>query len=355
MATNLTSIAIKTRKGIRYGIYFLILIMIGRLGLGFAKNLKNTLFPPPPPPPTVGFSKLPAIPFPNPVEVLPQFEFSLETASGSLPQFPESMKVYYMPKAAPTLDSVDIAKKKAVAMGFDTDPIEISQTVFRFRQTKVPSSLEMNIITGTFSISYNLAADPSPIETNPPAPETANDIVSSVLKSANSMPEDLTVFGNPEFLKVEGQNLVSALSLSESDLVRVNLFRKSFGDKEEYPSLPPKKTIANVWFIISGAREREKQIIAAEFHYYPVDENKFETYPLKTPEEAFNDLKNGNGFIANLGLNKDGKVTIRKVYLAYYDPDAASQFYQPIVVFEGDKGFFAYVPAVAKDYYGEGE
>jgi hypothetical protein len=38
--------------------------------------------------------------------------------------------------------------------------------------------------------------------------------------------------------------------------------------------------------------------------------------------------------------------------MAYYDPDVLSQYFQPIVVFEGDGGFVAYVPAVTAEYYG---
>ncbi len=353
MAVNLTDIAIKTRKGIRYGIYFLIFIMVARVGLGLGKNIKNSFFPPPPPPPTVGFSRLPALPFPEPLEPLPTMEFKLETSTGSLPKLPESMQVFYMPKATPTLDSVDIAKRKAKALGFNTDQTEVSQTLFRFNHPKVPSSLDINVVTQTFSISYNLAADPSPIKTRPPSPDESKTLATQILKNAESMPKDLTVFGDPDFLKVEGQNLVAALSWSEADLVKINLFRKPFGEKEEYPSLTPVKNESNVWVIVSGSGEREKQLIAAEFHYYPLDEKKVETYPIKGAAQAFEELKGGKGYISNLGLNKDGKITIRQVYLAYYDPDVPSQFYQPIIVFEGDREFAAYVPAVTSEYYGE--
>jgi hypothetical protein len=112
-------------------------------------------------------------------------------------------------------------------------------------------------------------------------------------------------------------------------------------------------TEANVWALISGASNKSQQIIAAEYHYFPVDETQFSTYPLKTPAEAFDELQTGTPFIADLGTNKDGaSLKIRRIYLAYFDPDTECDFYQPIYVFEGDNGFIAYVPAVASDYYG---
>jgi hypothetical protein len=51
-------------------------------------------------------------------------------------------------------------------------------------------------------------------------------------------------------------------------------------------------------------------------------------------------------FLASFG-------TVRKIYLAYYDAGVYTEFYQPVFVFEGDKDFVGYVPAVTTDYYGE--
>ena len=101
------------------------------------------------------------------------------------------------------------------------------------------------------------------------------------------------------------------------------------------------------------AQNKDQQIIAAEYHYHPVDETQFSTYPIKTPTEAFDELQTGTPFIADKGVNKDGaNLKIRRVYLAYFDPEEETDFYQPIYVFEGDNGFTAYVPAVTSNYYG---
>ena len=70
-------------------------------------------------------------------------------------------------------------------------------------------------------------------------------------------------------------------------------------------------------------------------------------------EQAFQDLKDGKGYIANSGdRSSTNEVVIRKVYLGYYDAGQYQPFYQPVVVFEGDGNFWAYVPAVNDDNYG---
>jgi hypothetical protein len=211
--------------------------------------------------------------------------------------------------------------------------------------------MEVNIITGTFSISYDLASDRTPIDQKPPVPEVAASEFRGKLSNANVLPEDLTGQTTHEFFKVSGSGLVPALSLSESDVVKVNLFRKNYDD---LPSLTAKPNESNVWAIVSGSTNKDQQIIASEYHYHTVDESQFSTYPIKTPEEAFAELQSGNIYIADVGLAKDGSsLKIRRVYLAYFDPEESSDFYQPIYVFEGDNGFTAYLPAVTSDYYGQ--
>jgi hypothetical protein len=105
--------------------------------------------------------------------------------------------------------------------------------------------------------------------------------------------------------------------------------------------------------MVGGAQERDKQMIAGEYHYLAVDEEKIATYPIKTSTSALEDLIDKKGYVAKLGTNDSGKIVIRRIYLAYFDPGVPSDFFQPIVVFEGDNGFVAYVPAVVWDYYGE--
>ncbi|MBU1117987.1 hypothetical protein KKD37_03425, partial [Patescibacteria group bacterium] len=72
------------------------------------------------------------------------------------------------------------------------------------------------------------------------------------------------------------------------------------------------------------------------------------TYPIKTSEEAFSDLKSGDYWPAS-DIAKDS-VVIRKIYLAYFEPVNLTQFLQPVYVFEGDGGFVAYVRAITDKY-----
>ncbi len=344
---SLTQIAITTRKIIRYSIYGIIALIIGRILFGIGKSVYLTLFPPAPPEPTVAFDKLPSLPFPE-EKAREKISYRLETTEGGLPTLPIQVKVYFMPQLSANLLALETAQQKAASLGFAGTQEGVSQTTYQFNSAKTPASLEMNIATGAFSISYNLAQDSSPLERRPPAPEVATSNTKSVLSSANLLPEDLAGPTTHQFFRVEAGALKETISLSEANLIKINLFRTSYDD---LPSLTQNPTQANVWFMVTGATNKEKQIISGEYHYFPVDPDQNSTYPIKTAQQAMDELSAGGGFIASSGSTQEQ--VIREVYLAYYDPGEQVEFFQPVVVFEGDDDFVAYVPAVTTDYYGD--
>lgn len=357
MAT-LTLVAIQARKVIRYGLILFVAIIVGRIMLISAIQTYKRLNPPPPAPPTVKFNRLAQLPFPDLNISLPELSYILETPTGTLPSFPDQMRVYYMPQKTANLYSEDRMKQRANALGFKTQPQAESETIFKFSHPTLPATLKMDSVYETFSLSFNLDEDSSPLSTLAPDEQTATQQARQKLAQASSMPEDLNGKATSEYLRVEGQNLVSALARSDAQLTKINLRRTpiTIGQGEsaiQYGSVSANPKESNVWFIVSGSKDDGKILIAGEYRYFPIDYERVETYPIKTAAQAFEDLKAGKGYIANLGLNTNGKITIRDVSLAYYDPNVPYLYYQPVVVFRGSGEFEAYVPAVTNDYYGE--
>lgn len=355
MAATLTQTSITARKIIRFGIYGLIALIIGRVGLNIGTAIYKVWFPKPPEPPSVGFGVLPEMQLPSQTAAT-NLNLKIETADGRLPTLPRLVKVYFMPKPASSLLSLDVSRSKAGALGFSSFGQQVSEVVYTFPNPKSPSQLTMNIVTGNFSISYDTNAKPEVLAARPPTGEEAVTAAKAFLSRAGILPEDISGPSGHQYLKVEDGVLKSVVSLSQATFVKVNLFRKSY---DGYASLPANLNESNIWLIVSGLRAREDQIVSAEYHYQAVSEDQFETYPTKSVEQAYEDLLNGKGGIARLkGVEESGDVTIRRIYMAYFDPSEEADFYQPIVVFEGDVGdefggFVAYVPAVADEYYGE--
>ncbi len=343
---SLTQTAVTSRKAVRFTIYFIIFLFVGRIVLNIAIGIAQKIFPAPPPPPTVKFGVLPRIAFPDQKELkFPKFR--LETPDGELPSLPTQMKVYKIEKPASNLLALDTAKTKAFALGFQGEPEEVSTSIYKFTKILAPAVMQMNIINNTFTISYDLVSDPTPLETRPPTAEQAKSTAQGFLSSGGILPKQLSegVITN-QYLKTENRKLIPALSLSDANFVKVNFFKKDF---DKFPSVSKSPFEANVWLILSGDTNREKQVIAGQYYFFPVDETLFSTYPLKTAKEAFDDLQQNKAFIANNVSTQE--VALRKIYLAYFDSGTAEDFYQPVIVFEGDSNFVAYVPAVSGQYY----
>lgn len=347
--TTLTQASITSRKIIRYSIYFIIFLIVGRIILLAGIGIYKKVFPPPPTPATVSFGKLSKIAFPEKEKY--KLNFTVETSEGGIPSFPDKANVYFMPKISSNLLSLDFAKERAERLGFSPDSQQISESTYRFYHKYNPSSLETDIITGAFSISYDLGVDSSPLSVRPNQPELSASTIRSYLSGAGLLPDDLTGPIEYQYLKTQDGKLVSALSLSEANIIRIDIFRKSYNN---LPIVSKNSKESNIWFLVSGLRDSSKSVIAGEYHYFPVDESQFATYPIKTGDSVWQEFSSGNYYPAGLGSTKENEtIKIRKIYLAYYDSGVYAEFLQPVFVFEGDKNFVGIVPAVTSDYYGE--
>ena len=261
--SSLTQTAILSRRGIRYGVYLLVFLIAARFLFRTGVSFYDTLFPQPPPTPTVSFGGLPKLPFPEQT-TQKDISYKLETPEGELPTLIEQLPVYFMPPVSSNIKGLDFAKENAEHLGFDPNGKVIAENipnVYYFKRRNAPSNLTMNIVTGVFSISYDLNADPTVIGTIPPAPEDAKTQVESYLDSAKLLESDLTGPPTTQFLKIETGKFIPVQSLSESDFIKINLFRQNvtFWD-QEFSSITPTYPEGNIWFMLSGSKVRNKSI-----------------------------------------------------------------------------------------------
>jgi len=344
--TTLTEATYWTRKFLKFGIAALVAFIVLRTTFKIGKNVWRQIHPPPPPPPTVSFGKLPKIVFPS--ENLPleksKISFKLETIQGGLPKLAGVGKVYFRPVKSPNLLALDRANSLAQKMGFRNPPEKKDETTYRWVNEN-STILEMDINNLNFHLIYDFKNDQEILTSkNLPTNQQAAQETKNFLLNNELLPEDLAN-GTAEFeyLRLSTDQLVTVNSLSEAEFIRVNLFRANLDELRIFPPNPKKSLI---FFLFSGSRTPGKRIVEISYVYFPIEKEIFGTYPLKPITQAWNELQQGQGYIANLGQNENGHITVRKVYLGYYDSDFPQHYLQPIYVFEGDRNFFAYVPAV---------
>jgi len=348
MAT-LTETAHYTRKTVKYGTIALIGVILLKSIFSTAISYWRKLHPPPPPPPTVAFGNLPKIEFPESKFKEEKLVYRLETVTGGTPDLGDRAKVYFMPTKKPSLLALDQAKAQAKRIGFSGQPKKISETIYQWQKEKpLSTTLEINIIDNNFTIKKNWQEDQALLQEKIlPVKEQAIIEAKNFLQTNGLLSKDLQT-GETEvsFLRFVPPKLVPAISPSEADFVRVNILRSNL---DNLPILPPNPSEALVSLLISGSGAREKRILEVNYTHFPIAKETFATYPLKTSAQAWEELKVGKGFIANLGKGEK-QVTIRKIYLAYFENSLSRNYLQPIYVFEGDNDFTAYVPAVSPEW-----
>jgi len=335
------------RRVIKYGgggvVVFTILWMV------VAGGIKAYLAAHPPKvPPTVRYGVLPKIVFPE--KKKESKTFVSEMANDELPKFADQAKVYVIYRPISRFLALEEDTKAAKEMGFTAQPIETSQNsgIYEFKNEVLNQTLVMNVPEGSFKLSYPYTQDQ--MLQNPekvPSKEEAVMAAEGFLEGANKLLADLK---NGEkkitYWKIEYDGLKQVTSQAEANVARVDFFRQPLG--ENLKIMPADVNRAAVSVVVSGATVEGKKIIEVTYKYAKIDRESFETYPIKSSQEAWKDLEAGNYWPATDTAAKE--VTIRKMTMAYFEPVTLTNYLQPIFVFEGDGGFMAFVPAIVEKY-----
>lgn len=327
-----------------------ILWYVGQAGIAYY----NKLYPPAPPPPTVDFGQLPSVNFPDSKV---RANLLLELPTGTIPAFPDRMRVYLAPTKRSGFADPGNALDVATSLGFLFKPLEQSDVEWIWTiQDQLNSKLDMNIVSGQFVMSRQWQNNPSlAAMANFTSDKQVVTDTENYLKKIDLLPNDTVGVEKVSYLKADASNLVNALSLSDADFVQLDLFRKNIDEidpnsktKEVLASYPfyrtdPSKGLIRV--IVSGSNTQSEKIIYLGYAYTAVQYDKSGTYPIKTGDEAWSELQKGGGFVT-ANSPKMGDVKIRRIFLGYYDADNGQNYSMPVYIFLGDQGFTAYVSAV---------
>lgn len=305
--------------------------------VGFA--VKEAIFPSPPPAPGTAFGKLQNVVFPQ-GENSSKFSYSVDTLSGSLPNFPMIFPVYKMVGYVPNLLDLENTQKVVEAAGFNGNGIKLTDREY-FWQKADGSRLTIDILTKDYSLDIRLAQDNSrtQMKNEDQAITTASSFVDSLFPP-NDLDKSKT---KTNLLFLQGSNLTKVQSLSAANLVAVNFFQKDIND---YQIFYPNKDSSTMTIYIAKGNPRP-EVVGASFHHQYVG-NDSSTYPLISSQEAFDILKKGGGYIVSSNDNNKN-VSIKNVRLGYYMSEDKQSYLQPIMIFEGND-FIAYVPAVKDEW-----
>jgi|GEM_PF-491844 len=378
--------------------------MIKKVGLGMAIGLggtitlfiiirigilvKNILYPPKIAPPNYAYGVLPALQFPKNA-TQQQFSYTLNTLSGTLPQFPDRLNIYPVKRPQPNLLNLNNARSKMAALGFTTPDgntvaeIPLGNSWYEWDmqdpQTAITFKMRMNTVTFDFNLLSNYLPSLTVLEAqNLSDQDNAIQTAQSYLNTLALFPDDidLTKTQNPnqtvryttypQLFSIQNNTLIPATSLSKAQVIRVDFYQKDIsyelntgvqGDnhvmqttKMQLPIVYPNPPYSTMSFWIASGPSAA-QVVQADFVHQEIDttSNTDATYGIKTPQEAFDELKAGKAYIASYN-GSSSNILINNIYLAYYLGQTQQAYLMPVIVFEGNDNFMAYVSAVENQW-----
>lgn len=326
-------------------IFFAALILLFFL-FKIGTQIKEYFFPTPPPKPTVLFGQLPALSFP--VTEFKKPIYSIDTLSGTLPAFPTQAKVFKTIEPTINLLSTKRAHERVSTIGFQSKGNPITPTLFEWKkQIPFDTTLVLNIITYNFTLNSNYATDSAVLQGKGiPDEEGAKETVYGFLDTLSLMYEDIDrEKTKTTLLSYINGSLITATSFSQTQFIKVDLFQKDI-DKIAvyYPNMPS----SAMTFLVAGSKEGKPQVVEANFFHQTI-EPQATTYPIKSIEQAFQELQMGKGYIAQYN-QIDQKIAVKTVSLGYFMNDKKQDYVMPIFVFEGSNNFKAYVSSISEEW-----
>lgn len=338
-----------TKLILKWGALIIIALISLALLIRLILFVKELVFPTPPPKPTVAFGKLQPQVFPL-SSTDKEFTYSINTLSGDLPTLPAQTKIYAMQKLQPDLLALNKATNMVKEVGFLENPSPITDRIFEWANNPnllgIERRIRLNIVDYSFQITSGYLTNQTILTgINLPNKPKAIDISEDLLDKMTLLPEDIDLAKTKASLfAIKGNQLVSATSLSTSQIIEVNFYQKDVDKLSIYYEKPNSSNIS----ILIGGGDAAAQIVGANYIHQSIS-NESSTYPLKTATVAFEELKEKKAYIASYFGSKD-TISIRKVFLGYYISTQTQDFLMPIIIFQGDDGFFAYVPAVTDEW-----
>lgn len=309
--------------------------------------LKESVFPTPPPVPTVGYGKLPAIEFEgNATNAV--LDYSIDTVTGKLPAFGTTAKVHKIIHPSANLLGPQRAQDQVKKINFFGPGIPVSESVYEWTSAEsLQKTLTVDINSFNFALFSDFMSNPTVLAGGSlPSQAVAENTAKTFLSNLNTFPTDIdTQKTKIALFAIDGQHLVPSTSLSNSGVIRVDFYQK---DVDKLPIFYPRPPYSTMNLKVAAGERSEGEVVEAEFYHYDI-EGKSETYPIKTADQAFTQLKEGKAYIASYAKGNTN-VSIKNVYLGYYLGQSKQDYLMPVVIFEGNNNFFAYINAIADEW-----
>lgn len=328
--------------------------------------------------PDYGFGLLEPLEFTKVGTQTPFPNFKLFTKEGTLPtNFPSKLPVYKYFEPRYSFSEGERAQKDALLLGFD-DTMRLSDlnaSVFKWQDLTFGGNLEIDTKIRSIELDTPMSNIggfyPTGKLTQTESIERAKELLTEMDRFSDKL-YTLDTRGSQRvtFGKFGGVRTERADSILEAQIAKVEFFRKIF----DYPILgpDPDEALLSITMRAPKVVDGNPQLNFPEVtaYHWEVNTEDSATYPLIPIQQAWTEVVEGNGIIANVTPSdatpfekskpvRVDDININDIFIAYYDNKKPQKYMQPIYVFKGnfqsrdtgDKGqITVYYPAIGIQY-----
>ncbi len=278
------------------------------------------------------------------------YTWVLDTLDGTpnVEEATSAANVYFIPQQTATFGFLAKIYAMAKAAGIDTD---IIQHQLQDKTAIFDDGVrKMSIDIRTFNFTYDYkVTDADNVDTviDPNLDSTVVSDATAFLTKIGRYPTSLSLGDkNVIYMRLDpsSREVATLNNPAGSNMAEVDFY------PEDIDGLPVvTSTYYNspnyVLFLTGGDENRP---IRARISYFEMSSEQVGLYPLRSAQQAWDDLQKGKGMVVSAGT-AGGEVKIQKVFRAYYEPDTYQEYVQPVYVFLGENRVAAYVPAIADE------
>lgn len=281
------------------------------------------------------------------------FSYVLDTIEGVPFTATPAAKVYLIPPSSTRFSYLEKIYLMAKSFGFDTELIrhrrKDKEAIFKDEAQELSVDITNFNFTYGFKFEERLAVFDNTVI---PSRDKIKNKAVEFLSLVDRYPEELAQ-GKTNIIYLlydqTRKKLVPTEEINIAQAVEVDFYRP---DIDGFPVVSP-QYFNSQNYVVLVFYERGYKVLKAQVRFFERSFGQVGIYPIKTGEEAWKDLINGEGMVSvfrrDISQDKEKKVFIKKMFLGYFDPDNYQEYLQPVYVFLGDN-FVAYVPAVKKEY-----
>ncbi len=276
--------------------------------------------------------------------------YILDTIDGVTVSASPAANVYFLPKAPARLGFKENVFLMAKNLDVNTELANYERQGDSAVFTDAKNRFVVDVNSYNFDYEYLYLANENErlAEAYIPSADTINEKAVEILSKVGRYPAELAR-GKRNIVYLAFNPQTDELTVVDkpenANLVEVDFYRE---DIDSLPAASPRYYNSPNYLVLLFDNQGHK-VVKAKVSFFDRSTEQIGVYPLKTGDQAWEEFTSGNGYIVSGG---DGlsQVNIKRMFVAYFDPDVAQDYLQPIYVFMGENNFVGYTPALTNEY-----